>query len=140
MRYTQGNWEGELGTDKITIPHGPNVTITINIAAILTSDDFFLPGINWQGILGLAYPMLARVRVALPVWFGAGWFAMWPVTHRAAVISGDPGLVHQRMETFSTEYVLLKTHIDGHYIIVIIVPVIAISCFIFTCIFMYFFC
>lgn len=62
VRYTQGDWQGELGTDIITIPHGPNGTFVINVAAILTSDGFFLPGINWQGILGLAYPILARVR------------------------------------------------------------------------------
>ncbi|KAI4894253.1 hypothetical protein NFI96_019335 [Prochilodus magdalenae] len=60
VRYTQGSWEGELGTDLISIPQGPNGTVTINIAAILASDGFFLPGINWQGILGLAYPLLAR--------------------------------------------------------------------------------
>ncbi|XP_053507508.1 beta-secretase 2 isoform X1 [Ictalurus furcatus] len=60
VRYTQGDWQGELGSDFITIPQGPNGTIVINIAAILTSDGFFLPGINWQGILGLAYPLLAR--------------------------------------------------------------------------------
>jgi len=62
VRYTQGNWEGELGTDRVSIPKGPNGTVTINIAAIQSSDGFFLPGINWQGILGLAYPLLARVR------------------------------------------------------------------------------
>ncbi|XP_037329564.2 beta-secretase 2 [Pungitius pungitius] len=60
VRYTQGNWEGELGTDRVSIPNGPNGTFTINIAAILSSEGFFLPGVNWQGILGLAYPMLAR--------------------------------------------------------------------------------
>lgn len=62
VRYTQGNWEGELGIDRVSIPNGPNGTVIINIAAILSSDGFFLPGVNWQGILGLAYPMLARVR------------------------------------------------------------------------------
>lgn len=61
VKYTQGEWEGELGTDRITIPQGPSGTITINIAAIISSEGFFLPGINWQGILGLAYPLLARV-------------------------------------------------------------------------------
>ncbi|XP_072528164.1 beta-secretase 2 [Salminus brasiliensis] len=71
VRYTQGNWEGELGTDLITIPHGPNGTITINIAAILTSDDFFLPGINWQGILGLAYPLLARPDPSVEPFFNS---------------------------------------------------------------------
>ncbi|XP_061682555.1 beta-secretase 2 [Syngnathoides biaculeatus] len=60
VRYTQGNWMGELGVDLISIPNGPNGTISVNIAAILSSEGFFLPGINWQGILGLAYPMLAR--------------------------------------------------------------------------------
>lgn len=62
VRYTQGNWEGELGIDLVSIPNGPNGTFSINIAAILLSEGFFLPGVNWQGILGLAYPMLARVR------------------------------------------------------------------------------
>ncbi|KAM9812496.1 beta-secretase 2 [Syngnathus typhle] len=60
VRYTQGNWMGELGVDRISIPNGPNGTISVNIATILTSEGFFLPGINWQGILGLAYPMLSR--------------------------------------------------------------------------------
>lgn len=62
VKYTQGNWEGELGIDYVSIPQGPNGTITINMAVILSSEGFFLPGVNWQGILGLAYPMLARVR------------------------------------------------------------------------------
>lgn len=63
VRYTQGNWEGELSLDRVSIPEGVNGSIVVNIAAILSSDGFFLPGINWQGILGLAYPMLARVRL-----------------------------------------------------------------------------
>lgn len=65
VRYTQGNWEGELGTDRISIPKGPNGTININIASIMASDGFFLPGVKWQGILGMAYPSLARVRRTL---------------------------------------------------------------------------
>ncbi|MED6266274.1 hypothetical protein CHARACLAT_000395 [Characodon lateralis] len=60
VRYTQGSLKGELGTDFVSIPKGPNGTIGINIVAILSSDGFFLPGINWQGILGLAYPELAQ--------------------------------------------------------------------------------
>lgn len=61
VRYTQGNWEGELGLDLVSVPEGPNGTAVINLAAILSSEGFFLPDINWQGILGLAYPLLARV-------------------------------------------------------------------------------
>ncbi|XP_076001434.1 beta-secretase 2 [Genypterus blacodes] len=60
VRYTQGNWEGELGTDRVSMPMGPNGTFNINIASIMSSEGFFLPGVNWQGILGLAYPSLAR--------------------------------------------------------------------------------
>lgn len=61
VRYTQGNWKGELGVDLVSVPGGPNGTVVINLATILTSEGFFLPDINWQGILGLAYPLLARV-------------------------------------------------------------------------------
>ncbi|CAL1571923.1 unnamed protein product [Knipowitschia caucasica] len=71
VRYTQGNWEGELGIDHVSIPKGPNGTITINIAAILSSQGFFLPGINWQGILGLAYPMLARPDSSVEPFFNS---------------------------------------------------------------------
>ncbi|RXN33760.1 beta-secretase 2-like protein [Labeo rohita] len=71
VKYTQGEWEGELGTDRITIPQGPSGSITINIAAILTSEGFFLPGINWQGILGLAYPLLARPDPSVEPFFNS---------------------------------------------------------------------
>lgn len=71
VRYTQGNWEGELGIDVVSIPKGPNGTIVINIAAILTSDGFFLPDVNWQGILGLAYPMLARPDSSVEPFFNS---------------------------------------------------------------------
>ncbi|KAG7257829.1 hypothetical protein CRUP_032267 [Coryphaenoides rupestris] len=71
VRYTQGNWEGELGTDEVSIPKGPNGTITINIAAITSSDGFFLRGVNWQGILGLAYPLLARPDSSVEPFFNS---------------------------------------------------------------------
>ncbi|XP_078102649.1 beta-secretase 2 [Sander vitreus] len=71
VRYTQGNWEGELGVDRVSIPKGLNGTIIINVAAILSSDGFFLPGVNWQGILGLAYPMLARPDSSVEPFFNS---------------------------------------------------------------------
>ncbi|XP_028429661.1 beta-secretase 2 [Perca flavescens] len=71
VRYTQGNWEGELGVDRVSIPQGLNGTVSINIAAILSSDGFFLPGVNWQGILGLAYPMLARPDSSVEPFFNS---------------------------------------------------------------------
>ncbi|XP_056612325.1 beta-secretase 2 [Triplophysa dalaica] len=71
VKYTQGEWEGELGSDHITIPQGPSGTIIINIAAILVSEGFFLPEINWQGILGLAYPLLARPDPSVEPFFNS---------------------------------------------------------------------
>uniref|UniRef100_A0A8B9TKY0 Beta-secretase 1 n=1 Tax=Anas platyrhynchos TaxID=8839 RepID=A0A8B9TKY0_ANAPL len=67
--YTQGKWEGELGTDLVTIPHGPNVTVRANIAAITESDKFFINGSNWEGILGLAYAEIARPDDSLEPFF-----------------------------------------------------------------------
>ncbi|CDQ89380.1 unnamed protein product [Oncorhynchus mykiss] len=70
VKYTQGNWEGELGTDHVRIPSIPG-TPTINIATILSSNGFFLPGVNWQGILGLAYPLLAQPDSSVEPFFNS---------------------------------------------------------------------
>lgn len=59
--YTQGNWEGALLTDVIHFIDGPNATVRVNVAAILSSENFFINGSNWEGILGLGYPRLAKV-------------------------------------------------------------------------------
>ncbi|XP_054037714.1 beta-secretase 2 isoform X2 [Rissa tridactyla] len=61
VKYSQGSWTGVLGTDVITIPKGIDGSYTINIATILESENFFLPGVKWHGILGLAYDALAKV-------------------------------------------------------------------------------
>lgn len=55
-----------MGTDLVSVPHGPNATLRANIAAITQSDRFFINGSNWEGILGLAYADIARVRVFVP--------------------------------------------------------------------------
>lgn len=67
--YTQGRWEGELGTDVVSVPHGPNATLRANIAAITQSDRFFINGSNWEGILGLAYADIARVGTVYQLFF-----------------------------------------------------------------------
>lgn len=79
--YTQGKWEGELGTDLVTIPHGPNVTVRANIAAITESDKFFINGSNWEGILGLAYAEIARVS--------QGSSSAWPCQQRGPPQKGS---------------------------------------------------
>ncbi|POI32840.1 hypothetical protein CIB84_003408, partial [Bambusicola thoracicus] len=61
VKYSQGSWTGVLGTDVVTIPKGIDGSYTINIATILESENFFLPGVKWHGILGLAYDTLAKV-------------------------------------------------------------------------------
>lgn len=67
--YTQGRWEGELGTDLVSVPHGPNASMRANIAAITQSDRFFINGSNWEGILGLAYAEIARPDETLEPFF-----------------------------------------------------------------------
>lgn len=52
-----------MGEDIITIPKGFNRSFVVNIATIFESENFFLPGIKWNGILGLAYAALAKVGV-----------------------------------------------------------------------------
>ncbi|XP_044940416.1 beta-secretase 2 isoform X2 [Mustela putorius furo] len=61
VKYTQGSWTGFVGEDIVTIPKGFNSSFLVNIATIFESENFFLPGIKWNGILGLAYAALAKV-------------------------------------------------------------------------------
>ncbi|TKC46002.1 hypothetical protein EI555_012544 [Monodon monoceros] len=61
VKYTQGSWTGFVGEDVVTIPKGFNSSFLVNIATIFESENFFLPGIKWNGILGLAYATLAKV-------------------------------------------------------------------------------
>ncbi|XP_045441214.1 beta-secretase 2 isoform X3 [Pipistrellus kuhlii] len=61
VKYTQGSWTGAVGEDLVTITKGLNASFLVNIATIFESESFFLPGIQWNGILGLAYGALAKV-------------------------------------------------------------------------------
>ncbi|XP_018408190.1 PREDICTED: beta-secretase 2 isoform X2 [Nanorana parkeri] len=69
VRYTQGSWTGVLGKDVIGVPKGVNGTFLVNIASILESESFFMPQINWQGILGLAYSTLAKPSSSVETFF-----------------------------------------------------------------------
>ena len=61
MPYTQGNWEGFLATDTVTIP-SMNITVgDATLSCITQSENFFINASNWQGILGLGYSQIARV-------------------------------------------------------------------------------
>ncbi|XP_027053766.1 beta-secretase 1-like [Pocillopora damicornis] len=58
--YTQGNWEGELGSDLLRFVEGPNATVRVNVAAIQSSENFYINGSMWEGILGLGYARLSK--------------------------------------------------------------------------------
>ncbi|GAB6018642.1 Beta-site APP-cleaving enzyme [Chamberlinius hualienensis] len=58
--YTQGSWEGDLGTDIVGFSNAPELSVSSYVATITKSENFFINGSNWQGILGLAYPPIAR--------------------------------------------------------------------------------
>ena len=65
VSYTGGEWSGVLAKDMVSIataqhdsaPHSTKAFI----ALIKSSNHFFIHGATWEGILGLAYPSLAKV-------------------------------------------------------------------------------
>ena len=63
LLYTQGHWSGILGRDLVTIPVLLEQPVNVNIACIQQSQQFFINGSHWQGILGLAYPAIAKVSL-----------------------------------------------------------------------------
>ncbi|KAM4699566.1 beta-secretase 2 [Discoglossus pictus] len=69
VRYTQGSWTGILGKDVVTVPKGINGTFVVNLVSIFESESFFMPNINWQGILGLAYRSLAKPSSSVDTFF-----------------------------------------------------------------------
>lgn len=58
--YTQGEWIGYFGKEMVSLP--PLAAIETTMGFITQSENFFVMGANWQGIMGLAYAELARVR------------------------------------------------------------------------------
>ncbi|XP_023571689.1 beta-secretase 2 isoform X3 [Octodon degus] len=69
VKYTQGSWTGFVGEDVVTIPKAFNSSFLVNVATIFESENFFLPGIKWNGILGLAYATLAKPSSSLETFF-----------------------------------------------------------------------
>ncbi|KAG8450163.1 hypothetical protein GDO86_002698 [Hymenochirus boettgeri] len=58
-----------LGEDVITMAKGLNGSVLINIVSIFQSENFFLPNINWHGIMGLAYSALAKPSSSVEPFF-----------------------------------------------------------------------
>lgn len=62
--YTGGEWSGELATGIVSILDQNEDILEsskASFALIQSSKDFFINGAEWEGILGLAYPSLAKV-------------------------------------------------------------------------------
>ena len=75
--YTQGNWEGELASDLLRFVDGPNATVRVNVAAILSSENFYINGSMWEGILGLGYARLSKVCLSNERRWSALPFERW---------------------------------------------------------------
>ena len=60
--YTQGKWSAFLGSDVVTLAtDGEPLAVTAEVACITQSDEFFINGSQWQGILGLGYKAISQV-------------------------------------------------------------------------------
>lgn len=60
MAYTEGGWSGRLGKEMVRV--GGREPMEVYLAVISKASGFYIRGAQWQGILGLAYPSLAKVR------------------------------------------------------------------------------
>nr|AHF49001.1 BACE1 [Branchiostoma floridae] len=58
--YTQGNWKGSLGTDKVSLPSRTKCDGPCQHCQYHQLQNFFINGSHWEGILGLAYSEIAR--------------------------------------------------------------------------------
>eukprot|EP00117_Sycon_ciliatum_P011753 scpid61150/ scgid13092/ Beta-secretase 2; Aspartic-like protease 56 kDa; Aspartyl protease 1; Beta-site amyloid precursor protein cleaving enzyme 2; Down region aspartic protease; Memapsin-1; Membrane-associated aspartic protease 1; Theta-secretase len=63
VTYTEGYWEGDLAHDRLSISQF--TPLIVQLEAIDASQDFFVQGADWQGILGLAYASLAKPSSAV---------------------------------------------------------------------------
>ena len=63
VSYTSGEWSGTIASDMISLvgSQGATQPVEAYLALIKSSQDFFIRGAEWEGILGLAYPALAKV-------------------------------------------------------------------------------
>ena len=63
VSYTGGEWSGRLATDIVSMIDAQDTrqSTYAYIALIQSSKNFFIRGTEWEGIMGLAYPSLAKV-------------------------------------------------------------------------------
>ncbi|MPC53585.1 Beta-secretase 1 [Portunus trituberculatus] len=68
--YTQGSWSGRLGKDVVLFPALQTVTTPhlVDLVLITSSHNFYVNNSQWQGIVGLAFPVLAKPQGAVQPW------------------------------------------------------------------------
>lgn len=68
--YTQGNWSGRLGKDMVLFPalQAVSTPLLTDVGLITASHNFYVNNSQWQGIVGLAFPVLAEPRGAVQPW------------------------------------------------------------------------
>lgn len=64
VSYTEGEWSGTLASAVISIAGSEQAT-EAHVALIKSSENFFIRGAQWEGIMGMAYSALAKVLLEL---------------------------------------------------------------------------
>ncbi|XP_066999595.2 beta-secretase isoform X2 [Anabrus simplex] len=71
VTYTQGCWKGHLGSDVVQFPNMSAPVVRCDISLIESSNNFYMKGAFWQGILGLGYPTIAQPNSNMVSWLEA---------------------------------------------------------------------
>ena len=77
MRYAQGSWEGTLASDMFWFAATNSNAVTqqpharVQFACILRSEEFYLEGATWAGIVGLGYEALSVYLCLCPAHYKA---------------------------------------------------------------------
>ncbi|KAK8394459.1 hypothetical protein O3P69_006561 [Scylla paramamosain] len=68
--YTQGSWSGRLGKDVVLFPalQAGTTPYLMDLVLITSSHNFYVNNSQWQGIVGLAFPVLAKPQGAVQPW------------------------------------------------------------------------
>ena len=106
--YTEGEWNGQLGSDVVQIATAPNFSATAYVSCITQSKDFYVQGADWQGILGLAYKALSRVSFTQPARDSLfiSLFLCCSDSHSLHFSSSQPSLIQFSCQINKYQYIL----------------------------------
>ncbi|XP_037071772.1 beta-secretase 1-like [Pollicipes pollicipes] len=69
--YSQGSWRGCLVSDVVRLPETNAPTVRCDVALIKHSQNFYINGSEWQGIVGLAFKPIALPNSSVATWLDA---------------------------------------------------------------------